>query len=293
MSDSQLKPSEPMLNEAASVCHLMGGMAAKHVILVGGLVPPLLVPEHANSHIGSADIDFCLSMAITDGRTGVYKSIEESISSYFELDGETGFRWRKKAGVEGLPVLLDFMAPDSETTPTSDGTIHVVDETAAGNMGSVLRPFPLRTGELLDLDADTTTLKGVQLTHRPGVKANVSLRHAGPVGLLSAKADALDGRDDTKDGYDIAWWCINAAATPDAAADLVLRRPAFEHPLFQESVQQLGSAFQEPDYQGPSGYAAEMHPDLAPGDREFELARNRAFSAVSRVTKILRAELFT
>jgi hypothetical protein len=36
------------------------------------MVPPLLVPEAAHLHIGSADVDLCLSVAITDGATREY-----------------------------------------------------------------------------------------------------------------------------------------------------------------------------------------------------------------------------
>jgi hypothetical protein len=39
------QPPEAMQNELASLFHLLGGMAPKHLVAVGGLVPPLLVPE--------------------------------------------------------------------------------------------------------------------------------------------------------------------------------------------------------------------------------------------------------
>jgi hypothetical protein len=41
-----------MLAEVASLFHLLGGIAPKHLVVVGGLVPPLLVPASATSHIG-------------------------------------------------------------------------------------------------------------------------------------------------------------------------------------------------------------------------------------------------
>lgn len=53
-----------LVQEAASLFHLLGGMGAKHLVIVGGLVPPLLLPEVSESHIGSVDIDLCLSVAI-------------------------------------------------------------------------------------------------------------------------------------------------------------------------------------------------------------------------------------
>jgi hypothetical protein len=123
----------PLIEEAASVFFLVGGTAAKHFIIVGGLVPPLLVPDAHDAHLGSADIDFCLV----------------------------------------------------------DGTQELEDETAAANLGPELRPFSLRAGRLIDRDAISTTIEGVRLVYRPGARADVAIRYAGPVGFLAAKAVAV------------------------------------------------------------------------------------------------------
>jgi hypothetical protein len=58
-----------LVREAASLFHLLGGMSAKHLVIVGGMVPPLLVPHASAPHVGSTDIDLCLSVAITEGAT--------------------------------------------------------------------------------------------------------------------------------------------------------------------------------------------------------------------------------
>ena len=49
------------------------------------------------------------------------------------------------------------------------------------------------------------SITDVNLFYMPGVSSDVTIRHAGPVGFLAAKADALVGRHDSKDGYDVAW----------------------------------------------------------------------------------------
>lgn len=142
MTDEIKHPPSALIGEAASLFYLLGGMAAKHLVIVGGLVPPLLVPEAADTHIGSADIDLCLSLAITKGATReYYQSIEEVLEPYFELERASGFRWRKKESAPGLPLILDFLAPVAEDdTLLADGT-HALDErTAAQNAGSRLRP---------------------------------------------------------------------------------------------------------------------------------------------------------
>jgi len=50
------QPPEVMQIELASLVYLLGGMAPKHLVAIGGLVPPLLVPEAPSPHRGSADI---------------------------------------------------------------------------------------------------------------------------------------------------------------------------------------------------------------------------------------------
>lgn len=84
--------SDTLIREAASLLFLLGGMTPKHLVVVGGLVPPLLVPDAGDPHVGSADIDLSLSVAITTGATReYYRSIEKIIDPYFELV-ESGFR---------------------------------------------------------------------------------------------------------------------------------------------------------------------------------------------------------
>lgn len=155
-----------------------------------------------------------------------------------------------------------------------------------------LRPFPLSSGRLVDEDAISTTVEGVELIYKDDTYADVEVRHAGPVGFLASKADAMDSRDDAKDGYDISWWCINAAPTPEQVARTILDRPAFKDPYFQESVAKLIKAFRKPNFVGPSGYASERNPTLGPGDDAFDADRNRAFSAVSSVVGLLRSNLW-
>lgn len=51
-------------------------------------------------------------------------------------------------------------------------------------------------------------------------------------------------------------------------------RPAFNEELCAESVRELTAAFEERDYPGVTGYAAEKHSRLGAGDEAFEQARS-------------------
>ena len=282
---------EDLQREAASLVHLIGGVGSKHLIVVGGLLPPLLAPEAEALHAGSRDIDFCFSVALTEGHTReYYRSIEEQIAPYFEpLNPGSTFRWIKKSTAPGLPIVVDFLAPEDPEDPLAkaEGVRDLSDQTAADNTGTRLRPFPLRAGSIIDRDAEIMVVD-IELVHRPGVRAEVQLRYAGPVGFLVAKANAFNGREDTKDGYDVSWWCLNAAPTAAKVANLVTSRPAFQDPFVPEAIHMLQAAFKGPDYMGPTGYAQEIHPDLGPGDDAFEQDRNLAYSRVSEVIEHLR-----
>jgi hypothetical protein len=281
-----------MIVEVASLFHLLEGMAPRHLTLIGGLVPPLLVPAPPPHHRGSGDIDLTLSVAITAGETALYyKSLEKHLSAYFE-PFEADFRWRKREEVPGIPLLVDFMGPEIEATQIADGTLQLEDETATENVGRRLRPLPLRSAAVVDADPVTKVIEGVPLVYQPGTRADVEIRHTGPVGFLASKADAFNTRAETKDGYDIAWWCINCDPDPEVVARQVIEREAFREEYFQESVATLASAFRGRDYPGPSGYAAEEHNDLGPGDPPYEEARNLAFSAVTAVLQELRGALW-
>lgn len=281
-----------MIGEVASLFHLLGGIAPKHLVVVGGLVPPLLAVRPPLPHLGSADIDISLSVAITKGETNeYYRSLEEAIDPFFEPTA-AAFRWRKRKGVGGIPLLVDFLGPEVEATQVADGTLLTESETADVNTGVRLRPLPLAAAKLVDADAEIRTVEEVSLVYEPGVRADIDVRHAGPVGFLASKADALASRSDPKDGYDVSWWCMNASDDVARVARLVTERAAFKDPYFQESVALLRKAFRAPDYPGPTGYAREMNPGAEPGESPFEADRNAAYLAVSDLIEILLAKLW-
>jgi len=252
------------------------------------MVPPLLVPAASVRHLGSADIDFCISVAMTDGATRQYAaSVQQLIAPYFEPASSAGHRWRKRPDAPGLPLIVDFLAAKTEDTAVSpDGSIEPVSETVASNLGVQLTPFAIRAGHLVDEDAETLTVENVDLLYDRAI-ADVDVRYAGPVGFLVAKADALFERNETKDGYDVAWWCLHAADTPRAVAAI-----AIANELFPEAVAELRRAFKTANAPGPHGYAAEMHPDLEPGDSVYDQARNEAYVVVSAVVDELAAKLW-
>ncbi|MSQ84542.1 MAG: hypothetical protein EXR77_16960 [Myxococcales bacterium] len=63
-----------LLGETARLIRRFG-LAGTHVVIVGGLVPSLLVPDPEPScerHIGTQDFDLCLSLAVVNGEVGAW-----------------------------------------------------------------------------------------------------------------------------------------------------------------------------------------------------------------------------
>jgi hypothetical protein len=268
-------------------------MGSAHLILVGGLVPPLLTQAQEEPHVGTADIDFLMSIAFAQGATReYYESIEEKLTRFFEPVAGSGFRWRKKSGVGGAPIVVDFLAPEDPAAGTAiDGTRLLTDQTAAANAGPRLRPLTLRTQDLLEFDSEEVE-QTVDLVYQPvATRAEVRLRHTGPVGFLVAKAFALNGRDEPKDGYDVSWFCINADSDPEALAERLAQREAFSHPLVPEGIAILRKAFAASDYVGPTGYALTVHGEETADSEIFEQARLESYIAVSGTLEGLRRRI--
>lgn len=119
MTSAVRQPVDALIREAASIFHRLGGMATKHLTIVGGLVPPLLVPGAAAQHLGSADLDLCLSIALAGGETAnYYESIEEKLEPYFGpclVPADSA--GARRAPPRGFPCFSTSSRPRPTSTP--------------------------------------------------------------------------------------------------------------------------------------------------------------------------------
>lgn len=285
------QPPDVMQQELASLVHLLGGMAPKHLVAVGGLVPPLLVPEAPNPHRGSADIDLSLSMAITRGETSdYYRSLEAAIEPYFE-PFTAGFRWRKRDGVAGVRLLVDFMGPDAEATYLETGRCswktrwrRATPAWSCGRTRSLRPPSSTRTRVQPRSSVFRSSMKKAYTPmSRSGIPA---LSASSPPRLMRSPRGPTPKTATTFRG------CACAAESPEEVAAWVADCPAFKNGYFPESVDKLQKAFKEATYPGPSGYASEMNPNLVPDDEGYDRDRNAAYLRVSSVLEILKDRLW-
>lgn len=271
---------EQLIAEAADLVRAFG-FTAHHIVLIGGMVPGLLVPvldPGIEPHVGTADIDLCLSLALVVGDTESYERMETILKRLGFVQGDASFRWHRRDGVK---LTVEFFCPAGEDRPAGR-TFRpntASSPTAKYNMGGRLSALALNAGELLTADFEVIE-RTVELPQRKGT-LDVQLRVTGPLAFLVAKVEALNERDKPKDAYDIVWLIESWPGGPAEAASAFAQRPAFARDEVHVALQAIGRAFETPDSIGPRSYARFV---AHTADEEARLERN----AVAAVAEFLR-----
>jgi hypothetical protein len=243
-----------LLAEAAELTRAIGHTAA-HVVLIGGLVPSLLVPvldTGIEPHVGTADLDLCLSVALVEGDTETYERMEAVLKNLGYTEGDATFRWQRRTG---LKVTVELFCPAGADRPAGQAFRPKAADNPTGkhNLGGRLSALALEAGALLTTDVETIT----QRVTLPGGKGefDATLRVTGPVAFLVAKVNALRGRDKNKDAYDIVWLIESWPGGPSAAAAAFAARPAYTQPDVATARAQLADLFATPASLGARSYA--------------------------------------
>jgi len=242
-----------MVAEAADIVRA-AGFAGAHLVIIGGLVPSLLIPvveDGGEQHVGTTDIDLCVSLAFVDGETEQYDRLEQVLLDRGFSIAEASFRWVR--GFEPR-ITLEFFCPAGADRPAGRAYRPRKSEnpTAKHNMGGRLSALALDAGELLVGDAESV-LRRVELPGGRGV-IDIRLLVTGPLAFLVAKSGALQNRDKPKDAYDIVWLLESWPEGPAAAAAVWSERPAFS-PEVRERLVQIGHQFEDENAFGARSYA--------------------------------------
>lgn len=174
------------------------------LVIVGGLVPSLLIPqaelaEGRISHIGTMDVDLGLAIAILDEQR--YHELSERLrKAGFAPDaneaGRTANqRWR--IATAGRNVTVDFLIP-ATMADDKGGTLRNLEE----GFAAVITPGL----ELAFQDRRLVTLSGETL-HREHADREVWVCEAGAFTVL--KALAFEGRGENKDAYGLIYLLQN------------------------------------------------------------------------------------
>jgi len=185
------------------------------LVVVGGLVPSLLIPDESlpageDVHIGTMDLDLGLSLAILDRER--YEDLTHRLHrSGFEPDeneeGNTTFQRWKVHTSSGLKVTVDFLIPPSIDTDKGGDLRHIEKDFAA-----VITPG-LR---LAFQDKKKVPLKGVTLK---GEKAEREIWVCGPGAFIVLKTLAFHQRGENKDAYDLYFVIRNYGSGIDAVCE--------------------------------------------------------------------------
>jgi hypothetical protein len=274
-----------IVNEAAGLLKSIG-FASQHVILIGGIVPGLLVPvldPDIEPHIGTVDIDFCLSVALVEGGTAEYDRIEQGLKQAgFVADGQS-WQWR---GGEKKNIVVEFFCPAAPNRPV--GKLFrpraVEQPVTKHNLGSTLSAVPLEAGDLISQDVQVIPHEA----DLPGGKGRqiIELRVTGIAAFLAAKAEALRHRDKPKDAYDVIWLIEAWPGGPAGAALAVKSSPIFNDPGMTRALEILDDQFRDIDRAGARAYAR----FLDDGDVDLDVLARQAVGAFTELLGELQRE---
>ncbi len=175
------------------------GDLMEDLVVVGGLVPALLIPEDdlapgADLIVGSIDLDLGISLALLEGKR--YEEVTRRLRrAGFEPDvNEEGNLTRQRWKIErtdGKEATVDFLIPPSS------------DEDRGGQIRNIERDFAALITRGLPLafrDRREVTLDGVTFL---GEKARRKIWVCGPGAFVALKALAFDSRGENKDASDL------------------------------------------------------------------------------------------
>lgn len=167
------------------------------IVLVGGWVPDLLLPDSGEPHVGSIDVDLALDAGKLNG--GRYAELLELLldtrryvpgAKEFQLVAEV------ELGDGGVPIQVDvdFLAPK--------------EVKLARNRPKFIKNFRVLRADGCDVAFHAPvdlTLPGLNMR---GAKNTVHLRIASLADFLVMKAYAIASRDKPKDSYDLCY-CLD------------------------------------------------------------------------------------
>ncbi len=253
-----------ILGQAAEVVRALS-FAGGHLTIIGGLVPQLLVPVVETGlagHVGTLDLDMCMSVTMLGGDVGEYENLEDGLKKAgFEVMREdskpVSWRWRRS----NTKLVVEFLCPVPADGSKRAGQLHRPGGPIAGKLSALV----LDAGDLIAADTRVVKRK-VELTKGA---LEFEFRVAGPLSWLVAKTDALERRDKNKDAYDIVWLCECWPGGQAALAVELSASPMFSVPKAANGMSRLQAAFADRDQIGPKQYAEFMVED----DRERSALR--------------------
>ncbi len=220
--------------------HILGEFKDE-IVVIGGSVPPLLLPDTANEYVGTLDVDLAVNHKNISDDT--YNTIRQLLidHGYVEHENQPFIFFRKvKIDEQEIEVQVDFLSGEYGGTGKSHRTQQVQD----------IRTRKARGSDLVFDDYKEIELEG----NLPGGgKDKVQCKISAIVPFIVMKGMALHDRLKEKDAWDIYYCLRNYPGEIDA----ILRefKPYLENHLVMDGLNKIKEKFLSADHIGPKHVA--------------------------------------
>jgi hypothetical protein len=212
------------------------------MVVVGGWVPALLIPQNNEPHVGSLDVDLALNHKTLQDPG--YSTIRHLlVGRGYRQDTEQPYRFWRTVVVSGRQVEIgvDLLAGEYEGTSRSHRTQKIQDVRARKARGCELA-FQHAAEVLMDGNLPD------------GARDSAIVRIAAIIPFLAMKGMAMAGRLKEKDPWDIYYCVRNYPGGPEVLAAEF--KPHLRNSLIREGLQHIAEKFGSPDHFGPTSVAS-------------------------------------
>ena len=253
------------------------GEFRENVVIIGGNVPPLLIPSAKEKHPGTLDIDLALDFKHISDDT--YKTIVKTLTArgYYQKEGEQPFIFHKDVeDTAGRKITVEIDLLSGEYGGTGEGHRHqrIQDANARKTRGC----------DLVFDSAVKVTLAG---TLPGGAKNEVTAKVASIGPFLVMKGITLWERMKEKDAYDIYYCCRNYPGGITALVEAI--RPLARNRIAREGLGKIKTKFAAVDGIGP-GWVADFLEIT--DEEERERVQREAFELVNTLMEELGIKPF-
>lgn len=238
-----------------------------NMVIVGGWVPELLLPNANERHVGSLDVDIAIDHNSIPEH--VYRTIQQLLLSRGYEQGDQPFVFVRR--VDNVLIEVDFLSGE-------------YGGTGRNRRHQTIQEFKARKARGSDLAFELNTEVELTGTLPGGGRDTVKLRVASIVSFIVMKAAALAGRLKEKDAWDIVFCLRNYPGGVEAIVQEIA--PHATHELVREAIDMLADKFATIDSIGPK-FVADFE-ELDDAEARASAMRD-AFERVQYVVTKLRS----
>lgn len=236
------------------------------IVIIGGWVPGLLLPDHSPRHVGSVDLDLALDAEkLADGRYA--ELLQQLLNTKRYHLGDKPFQMVAQVdlgdGDELVRVEVEFLASKEFRLKGK-------------NLIDGFRVFQFDECNVAFAEPRDISVEGLSLL---GAQNTVNWQVVALPDFLVLKAHALKKRDKPKDAYDICYCLEHHPGGLQALAQELSQRLAAENAsTVSQAIEFLREKFASANHFGPHQYA-EFHNEDDPDERAVH--RQRAYALVA------------